>query len=51
MKQKAPTSAETLTRAVDRTAEAARVRNSIIRRMAANLKVILSDLSFMPDRM
>jgi hypothetical protein len=36
MKKKAPISAETPTGAVDRTAEAARVRNSIIRLLAAN---------------
>lgn len=39
-----------LTGAVDRTAEAARVRNSIIRLQAANLKGIHSDLSQLPDR-
>jgi hypothetical protein len=50
MMQKAPISVEAPTGAVDRTAEAARVRNSIIRLQAANLKGILSDLPFMPDR-
>jgi hypothetical protein len=51
MKQKAPINVEALTRAVDRTAEAARVRNSIIRLLAANRKEICSDLSQLPDRM
>jgi len=51
MKQKAPISVLALTGAVDRTAEAARVRNSIIRLQAANLKRILSDLPLLPDRM
>ncbi len=49
-KSKAPISAETPTGAVDRTAEAARVRNSIIRLQAANLKGIHSDLPQLPDR-
>lgn len=49
MKHKAPISAETPTGAVDRTAEAARVRNSIIRLQAANLKERFRDLPFLQD--
>jgi hypothetical protein len=49
--KEAPISARTPIEAVDRTAEAARVRNLIIRLQAANLKGNRSDLSFMPDRM
>ena len=51
MQQKAPISALTLTGAVDRTAEAERIRKFIIRLQVANLKRILSDLPFLPDRM
>ncbi len=49
MQQKAPTSVSALVGAVDRTAEAERIRKFIIRLQVANLKRILSDLPFMPD--
>jgi hypothetical protein len=49
-KNKAPITVGAVTGAVDRTAEAARVRNSIIRLQAANLKENRSDVPFMPDR-
>ena len=46
----APIKTPILTGAVDRTAEAARVRNSIIWLQAANLKENRSDVSQLPYR-
>lgn len=51
MKQEAPASAETPTRAVIATAEAMETLNPIIDFLAVDLKEIHSDLPQLPDRM
>jgi hypothetical protein len=51
MNNNAPITARTVTGAVIRTAEAARVLNSSIRLQAVELKRRFHDLPFLPDRM